>query len=139
MVNNDQFKELKRRIDALCGYLKVDEKRAEIHEKELRAQDPSFWDDPNQAEVVLKQTRQLKYWVDACEELSQKLEDLQVLIEFYNSGDGDESDIDDLRSELLQKIEELELKKHVVRRRGWPKRCSSNYGWSRRDRKLRLG
>ncbi len=110
MVNNDQFKELKRRIDALCGYLKVDEKRAEIHEKELRAQDPSFWDDPNQAEVVLKQTRQLKYWVDACEELSQKLEDLQVLIEFYNSGDGDESDIDDLRSELLQKIEELELK-----------------------------
>ncbi|MDG0973937.1 MAG: peptide chain release factor 2 [Crocinitomicaceae bacterium] len=110
MVNNDQFKELKRRIDALHGYLKVDEKRAEIHEKELRAQDPSFWDDPNQAEVVLKQTRQLKYWVDACEELSQKLEDLQVLIEFYNSGDGDESDIDDLRSELLQKIEELELK-----------------------------
>lgn len=110
MVNNDQFKELKRRIDALYGYLKVDEKRAEIHEKELRAQDPSFWDDPNQAEVVLKQTRQLKYWVDACEELSHKLEDLQVLIEFYNSGDGDESDIDDLRSELLQKIEELELK-----------------------------
>jgi len=110
MVNNDQFKELKRRIDALYGYLKVDEKRAEIHEKELRAQDPSFWDDPNQAEVVLKQTRQLKYWVDACEELSQKLEDLQVLIEFYNSGDGDESDIDNLRSELLQKIEELELK-----------------------------
>ena len=110
MVNNDQFKELKRRIDALYGYLKVDEKRAEIHEKELRAQDPSFWDDPNQAEVVLKQTRQLKYWVDACEELSKKLEDLQVLIEFYNSGDGDESDIDDLRSELLQKIEELELK-----------------------------
>lgn len=110
MVNNDQFKELKKRIDALYGYLKVDEKRAEIHEKELRAQDPSFWDDPNQAEVVLKQTRQLKYWVDACEELSQKLEDLQVLIEFYNSGDGDESDIDDLRSELLQKIEELELK-----------------------------
>ena len=110
MVNNDQFKELKRRIDALYGYLKVDEKRAEIHEKELRAQDPSFWDDPNQAEVVLKQTRQLKYWVDACEELSHKLEDLQVLIEFFNSGDGDESDIDDLRSELLQKIEELELK-----------------------------
>ncbi len=110
MVNNDQLKELIRRIDALYGYLKIDEKRAEIHEKELRAQDPSFWDDPNQAEVVLKQTRQLKYWVIACEELSQKLEDLQVLIEFYAAGDGDESDIDDLRSELLQKIEELELK-----------------------------
>lgn len=110
MVNNDQFKELKRRIDALYGYLKVDEKRAEIHEKELRAQDPTFWDDPAQAEVVLKQTRQLKYWVNSCEELSQKLEDLQVLIEFYNAGDGDESDIDDLKRELLEKIEELELK-----------------------------
>jgi peptide chain release factor 2 len=110
MVNSDQLKELKKRIEALYSYLKVDEKRAEIHEKELRAQDPTFWDDPNQAEVVLKQTRQLKFWVNSCEELTTKFEDLQVLIEFFNAGDGSEEDIEQLRTELNEKMEELELK-----------------------------
>ena len=110
MVNNDQLKELKKRIDALYNYLKVDEKKAEIHEKELRSQDPTFWDDPNQAESVMKKTRQLKFWVDSCEELTNKFEDLQVLIEFFNAGDGSEEDIEQLRTELNEKIEELELK-----------------------------
>jgi peptide chain release factor 2 len=110
MVNNDQLKELKKRIDALYNYLKIDEKKAEIHEKELRSQDPTFWDDPNQAESVMKKTRQLKFWVDSCEELTNKFEDLQVLIEFFNAGDGSEEDIEQLRKELNEKIEELELK-----------------------------
>lgn len=110
MVNNDQLKELKRRIDSLYNYLKVDEKRAEIHEKNLRSQDPSFWDDPNQAEIILKKTRQLKFWVNSCEDLTTKFEDLQVLIEFYNAGDGSEEDIEQIRLELNEKMEELELK-----------------------------
>lgn len=110
MVNNDQLKELKRRIDSLYNYLKVDEKRAEIHEKNLRSQDPSFWDDPNQAEIILKKTRQLKFWVNSCEVLTTKFEDLQVLIEFYNAGDGSEEDIEQIRLELNEKMEELELK-----------------------------
>lgn len=110
MVNNDQLKELKRRIDSLYNYLKVDEKRADIHEKNLRSQDPSFWDDPNQAEIILKKTRQLKFWVNSCEDLTTKFEDLQVLIEFYNAGDGSEEDIEQIRLELNEKMEELELK-----------------------------
>lgn len=110
MVNNDQLKELKRRIDSLYNYLKVDEKSADIHEKNLRSQDPSFWDDPNQAEIILKKTRQLKFWVNSCEDLTTKFEDLQVLIEFYNAGDGSEEDIEQIRLELNEKMEELELK-----------------------------
>ena len=110
MVNNDQLKDLKKRIDALYSYLKVDEKRAEIHEMDLRSQDPTFWDDPNKAEVVLKQTRQLQFWVNSCEDLTIKFEDLQVLIEFFNAGDGSGEDIEQLRTELNEKIEELELK-----------------------------
>jgi peptide chain release factor 2 len=110
MVNNEQIKETRKRILELEGYLKLDAKKAEIHELELKAQDPTFWDDPNKAEVHLKKTRQLKFWVEACDGLKSQLEDLEVLIDFFHSGDGAESDIDKLFKDLTAQIEKLELK-----------------------------
>lgn len=110
MVNSDQIKELKERISKLLEYLKIDEKKAEIQEKELKSQDPTFWDDPKAAEILLKKTRQLKFWVESCENAQSKFEDLEVLIEFYNDGSGSEEEIETLYSSLIENIEELELK-----------------------------
>jgi peptide chain release factor 2 len=110
MVNNEQIKETRKRIDQLEIYLKLDNKRAEIHELELRAQDPSFWDEPTKAEVTLKKTRQLKYWVDACADLNREFDDIVVLIDFFHDGDGSEEDIDQAFRQLLRQIEDLELK-----------------------------
>lgn len=110
MVNSDQLKELRERISKLLDYLKIDEKKAEIQEKELKSQDPTFWDDPKAAEVLLKKIRQLKFWVESCENAQTKLEDLEVLIEFYNEGSGSEEEIEKLYSSLIDDIEELELK-----------------------------
>lgn len=110
MVNSDQLKEVKKRIDELFVYLKIDEKESQIHEKELKAQDPTFWDDPKQAEVVLKQTRQLKFWVDAAHGLKTSFEDLEVLIEFLQDGAGSEKDVETHYNKLINDLEELELK-----------------------------
>lgn len=110
MVNSDQIKELKERISKLLDYLKIDEKKSEIQEKELKSQDPTFWDDPKAAEVLLKKTRQLKFWVESCEGAQSKFDDLEVLIEFYNDGSGSEEEIEKLYSGLVDDIEELELK-----------------------------
>ncbi len=110
MVNSDQFKATKQRIEQLVGYLNIEEKKRLIHENELTAQDPTFWDDPKKAEVVLKKTRQLKYWVESCERLSSKMDDMEVLIEFYQDGSGSEEEIDKLHQSIQSEIEELELK-----------------------------
>ncbi len=110
MINNDQIKALKKRIEKLFGYLSIDEKKRKIHENNLRSQDPHFWDDPKKAEVLLKQTRQLKFWVDATEALKEKEEDLEVLIEFYNEGSGSVEEINQLYHTILDELEELELK-----------------------------
>ena len=110
MVNADQIKNIKKRIEDLFSYLQIEEKERKIHENELKAQDPSFWDDPSAAERVLKQTRQLKFWVDAITTLKTKYEDLEVLIEFYNDGAGSEEEIDELYSKINEELEELELK-----------------------------
>src|SRR5690554_7341963 len=110
MVNSVQIKSLKERIDKLFVYLSIDEKKRKIHENELKAQDPQFWDDPKKAEIVLKENRQLKFWVDSTTSLKQKTEDLEVLIEFYNDGAGSVEEIDSLQESIITELEELELK-----------------------------
>ncbi|HLW29630.1 MAG TPA: peptide chain release factor 2 [Brumimicrobium sp.] len=110
MVNSDQIKSLKGRIDKLFEYLSIHDKQRKIHENEIKAQDPSFWDDPKKAEVVLKENRQLKFWVDSTSELSQKTEDLEVLIEFYNDGAGSVDEIEGLYQNIITDLEGLELK-----------------------------
>lgn len=110
MVNSDQFKAIQRRVEELVGYLNLEEKKRLIHENELQAQDPTFWDDPKKAEVVLKKTRQLKFWVESCERIQAKVDDLEVLIEFFQDGSGSEEEIDAMHSQLIKEIEELELK-----------------------------
>ncbi|MGB0932797.1 MAG: peptide chain release factor 2 [Lishizhenia sp.] len=110
MVNSDQFKALETRVEALKLYLNIDQKRAEIHEDELKSQDPTFWDDPKKAEVLLKKIRQKKFWVSAYEALNTACEDLEVLIEFHKEGAGDEAEIDALYQKTISDLEELELK-----------------------------
>lgn len=110
MVNNDQLKAIKGRLDLLHDYLKIPEKKRAIQELEIKAQDPIFWDDPKEAENVLKKTRQLKFWVDSCESLKTSAEDLEVLIEFFQDGSGSEEEIQTHYSKLIEETEELELK-----------------------------
>ena len=45
MVTADQFHELNERLDALKGYLAVEDKRGRIAEEEKYTQDPDFWND----------------------------------------------------------------------------------------------
>lgn len=110
MITKDQYGDLVERVKKLYEYLSVDEKKQAIHENELIAQDPTFWDDPKKAEVVLKKNRQLKFWVEAIEELQQRCEDLEVLIEFLNEGAGSEEEIVALYDKTIKDVEELELK-----------------------------
>ena len=110
MLNSDQLKNIKSRIDALEGYLTIPEKKREIQELELKSQDPSFWDDPKKAEAILKQTRQLKFWVESYQGLKTSYEDLEVLLEFYKDGAGSEEEITAHYEKIMSDLEELELK-----------------------------
>ena len=83
MITQDQLKAFEKRTNELHGYLNIEEKRIQVQEDDLRSQDPTFWDDPKAAEVVLKQMRTKKFWIDSYESVKTDLEDLKVLIEFY--------------------------------------------------------
>ena len=110
MVTQDQLKDFERRVNELHGYLKIEDKRIEVQEDDLKSQDPSFWDNPKEAEKVLKRMRNKKFWIESYEGVHTDLEDLKVLIEFYEMGETEESEIEAHYRTSMERLEELELK-----------------------------
>lgn len=110
MVSQEQLKDFERRLKELNGYLRIEEKRLDVQEDDLKSQDPTFWDKPKEAEVVLKRMRAKKFWVDAHDELKSELEDIKVLLEFYDLGEANTEEIEAAFNSSLKKLEELELK-----------------------------
>jgi peptide chain release factor 2 len=110
MINYEQLKEVKSRIEAAERYLKIGEKRMRLQEEELKSQDPNFWDDPKKAEEQLKVIRGIKSWVGTFDSLCSQYEDVEVLLDFIKEGEGEEADLDAQFSKLLADLEELELK-----------------------------
>ena len=106
MINQDQIKDLSARVQALCGYLKIDAKRAQVAEREAASLAPGFWDDPKSAEAFLKETSSVKYWLTAYDALVSKVEDLEVLLEL----DPDSPDTDTAYADALSSLEDLEFK-----------------------------
>lgn len=110
MVNQDQLKEIRGRIEAIGNYLKIGEKRMQLKEEELKTQDPGFWDNPKQAEQQMKTIRGIKFWVEAVDGLNSAMDDVEVLLDFVKEGAAEPQEVDDAYNSLLAKVEEIELK-----------------------------
>ena len=110
MINQEQLKVIQKRISAIEDYLKINEKRSQLSEEELKTQDPEFWNDSKKAELQMKSIRSLKYWIEAFDELKSEFEDIEILFEFAKEGEGEEEEVDRQFEVLSEKVEELELK-----------------------------
>jgi peptide chain release factor 2 len=106
----DQYKDLLKRVESIQNYLKIEEKRMQMREEELKTQDPSFWDDPKKAEIHMKSIRGLKFWVNTFDRVKTSVSDLEVVMEFVKEGMSTEAELDQQFQVILAEIEELELK-----------------------------
>ena len=71
---------------------------------------PNFWDSPKDAEKVLHSIKSKKIWTDAYQNVEAAIEDAAVILDFFQSGDADESDLKEQYSATLKQVEELEFK-----------------------------
>jgi peptide chain release factor 2 len=110
MINQDQIKDIKLRVEKMSAYLRIDEKRLALQEAELKTQDPSFWDDPKKAEEQMRDIQSLKVWVESYDKVETGCEDLDVLIEFAKEDPDEEAGLDKHYKALMDEVEELELK-----------------------------
>jgi len=109
-MTTEQYKALQNRLSTIQSFLKIEEKRMQLKEEELKTQDPTFWDDPKKAEEKMKHIRGLKFWVETFDRTATAVADLDVLMEFVREGMAEESELNAQYTSLLDEIEELELK-----------------------------
>ncbi len=72
---------------------------------------PEFWDTPQESQKHLKQISMLKKWIDSFELCKQKTDDLNILFEFFQDGEGTEAEVMKHYEETLKLVEELEFQK----------------------------
>ncbi len=80
-----------------------------ISEEEEKTQDPDFWNHPAEAEAFMKQLQSKKKWVIAFDEIEEMKEELVILQEFLDMGEGKEEEVESLYEKTLEKVEKLEF------------------------------
>jgi peptide chain release factor 2 len=63
-----------------------------------------------EAEALLKATKQKKIWTDAYAQVIQSIDDLNILYEFYQAGEGSEEEVEAEYKTAKNLLEELEFK-----------------------------
>lgn len=110
MITQDQIKDLSQRVEALKSYLNIEDKLIEIDEEEQRSQLPEFWDDPKEAEKLMRKTRNKKIWTDGYSKTKGAIDDLEVIYEFYKEEGASEEEVMESYEKAKKLLEELEFK-----------------------------
>lgn len=109
-ITQDRLNDLKKRLEALRGYLEIDRKLREIAEDQQTTVSPGFWDDSEQAEALMKKINGKKAWTNAFQSAETALEDLNVLFEFSKEGEATQEELEAQHDTFIEKLEDLEFR-----------------------------
>lgn len=110
MTNQEQIKDLIARKEALKRFLDIDNQQAWITEEEKKTEAPDFWNDPKEAQKVVKGINAKKSWVTAFKDVDTACGDLEVMGEFFEAGDATEEELQAQIAVAQKKVEDLEFK-----------------------------
>ena len=122
MITQDQLKDVLDRTEKLYRYLKIDEKKIEYEEEDLRTQAPDFWEDQKRAEEQMKKVKAIKKWIDGYNEVRSAADELQLAFDFYKEEMVTEEEVDADYRRAVGLIEDLELK-NMLRQKEDPMEC----------------
>lgn len=97
------------------GIFDIDSKRVEVEEEELRTHVPDFWEHQKEAQAQMKKVKELHQWIDGYDELDKAVGELQLAWDFLKEGLVEESELDAMYSDIMTKLEALELR-NMLRR-----------------------
>lgn len=110
MITQEQLKDISKRVSKLKDYLDIEKKRIEITNEEEKTADPSFWNKPKEAEILMKSLRMKKKWVDNYASIVSNTDDLSVLYDFYKEGDVSEEEVQEQFEKTIRLLEDIEFK-----------------------------
>jgi len=110
MIANEHINKLQERIGKLKTYLDIDKKIIEISNEEEKTANPNFWNNPKEAEIVMKTLQSKKQWIDDYTKIKTNFEEVSILLDFYADGESSEEEIEKLYNTTLTLIENIEFK-----------------------------
>ena len=110
MVPQDQLKDISLRVSKLRAYLEIDKKLIEISNEEELTANPDFWNNPKEAEVIMKSLRFKKKWVEDYQSIVGMNEDLLVLYDFYKEDEIGEEEVVEQYENAILLLEDIEFK-----------------------------
>ncbi|MBS1583120.1 MAG: peptide chain release factor 2 [Bacteroidetes bacterium] len=110
MITIEKIEALQERLEALKGYLDIEEKRGQVQEEEKYTHDPEFWNDQKKAQAVMKKIRELKRWVELYEGVKREVDDAAVMYDFFKAKEVSEDELEAQFKKAEHVLEELEFK-----------------------------
>ncbi|HBS53240.1 MAG TPA: peptide chain release factor 2 [Flavobacterium sp.] len=110
MTTTEQIKGIVERLGALRRYLDVDAKLIEIANEEEKTFAPDFWNNAKEAEIVVKNLRNKKKWIEDYEKAIELSDELQLAYEFYKEGELSAEELDEQYQATELHIEGIEFK-----------------------------
>lgn len=76
----------------------------------MTASDPAFWENPENAEGLMKELKQLKNWISHYEAAEEAVEEVEILSDFLSDGEGNEEDLEKKFQAAVEKLDDLEFR-----------------------------
>lgn len=108
IMTEELLKSLNNRLDVLEGIFQIEVRREKINSDRQLTHTPGFWDNTQEAGIILKQIKENEYWVQLYEGARRTFSDLEVLFDFFKQGDIGEEELKENYAAALQEIEHLE-------------------------------
>nr|WP_315163527.1 peptide chain release factor 2 [uncultured Flavobacterium sp.] len=110
MTTTEQIKGIVERLGALRRYLDVDAKLIEIANEEEKTFAPDFWNNAKEAEIIVKNLRSKKKWIDDYNKAVEMTDELQLAYDFYKEGELSVEELDEQYEATQNHIEAIEFK-----------------------------
>ncbi len=72
--------------------------------------DPNFWNDPENAEKILKEIKDNKKWIETYDHLEQMADDSEILLDFFKEGEASETEVEEKYKSILEALDEIEFR-----------------------------
>lgn len=110
MVNTDQINDLKARVAKLSVSIDIEQRRIDLQNEQERTEEPTFWDNPDEARKQLKKVADIKSVIEEWEAAVRMADDLDLVTDFVAEGVITEAEAEEQYKAAVECVEKLELK-----------------------------
>ncbi len=110
MVSNEQINSLLARVAKLEQSIDIEQRRIDLRNEQERTEEPTFWDNPDEARKQLKKVADIKAVIEEWESAQRVVGDLEFVADFVLEGAMTEAEAEAQYAAAVELVEKLELK-----------------------------